>query len=74
MEFRWVHRRRFLRSMQPPFQRNKYARVPIRENFQGGVCAERPALDPTGGVRVKAAVLLGMSRRSFRHCAKKHGL
>jgi two-component system response regulator PilR (NtrC family) len=32
------------------------------------------ALRKSGGVRVKAATLLGMSYRSFRHFAKKYGL
>ena len=32
------------------------------------------ALEKAGGVRTRAAELLQMSYRSFRHAAKKHGL
>ena len=32
------------------------------------------ALETSGGVRSQAADLLKMSYRSFRHCAKKHGI
>ena len=46
------------------------------ENYVAGIerCLLQNALNQSGGVQTKAADVLGISYRSFRHLMKKYGL